>query len=226
MYLNFDELPDEQTLAASLRPLKRFRDMGIEVAAAMQNDVNGIGWCLNEFYSDMGILNILPWVPMVTVHLICFDKPTVFWWESPSGKRMLAYRGEHYMTGNTVFKIHAGDFNRFEEELLTYLVELESKGYDYDLISIQHSGYLTDNSPPSTLASEMILQWNEKYSWPKLRTATTVEFFTEIQERYGDDFPVIRGAWPDWWTDGFGASAREVAALRQAKMICWLILPA
>jgi alpha-mannosidase len=216
MYLNFDELPDEQTLAASLRPLKRFRDMGIEVTAAMQNDVNGIGWCLNEFYSDMDI----KYLTMGTHGhraLICFDKPTVFWWESPSGKRMLAYRGEHYMTGNTVFKIHAGDFNRFEEELLTYLVELESKGYDYDLISIQHSGYLTDNSPPSTLASEMILQWNEKYSWPKLRTATTVEFFTEIQERYGDDFPVIRGAWPDWWTDGFGASAREVAALRQAQ---------
>jgi hypothetical protein len=27
---------------------------------------------------------------------------------------------------------------------------------------------------------------------------------------------VIRGAWPDWWTDGFGASAREVAATRNA----------
>jgi alpha-mannosidase len=216
MYLNFDELPDEQTLAASLRPLKRFRDMGIEVAAAMQNDVNGIGWCLNEFYSDMGI----KYLTMGTHGhraLICFDKPTVFWWESPSGKRMLAYRGEHYMTGNTVFKIHAGDFNRFEEELLTYLSDLESRGYAHDLISIQHSGYLTDNSPPSTLASDMIMQWNAKYTWPRLRTATTVEFFTEIQKHYGDDLPVIRGAWPDWWTDGFGASAREVAALREAQ---------
>jgi alpha-mannosidase len=216
MYLNFDELPDEQTLAATLRPLKRFREMGIEVTAAMQNDVNGIGWCLNEFYSDMGI----KYLTMGTHGhraLISFDKPTVFWWESPSGKRMLAYRGEHYMTGNTVFKIHAGDFNRFEEELLNYLVELESKGYNHDLISIQHSGYLTDNSPPSTLASNMILQWNEKYIWPKLRTATTLEFFTDIQAEYGDDFPVIRGAWPDWWTDGFGASAREVAALREAQ---------
>ena len=149
--------------------------------------------------------------------LIAFDKPTLFWWESPSGKRMLAYRAEHYMTGNTVFKIHAGDFNKFEEELLSYLSNLEAKGYEYDLISIQHSGYLTDNAPPSTLASDMIRQWNEKYTWPKLKTATATEFFEEMEEKYADEFQVIRGAWPDWWTDGFGASAREVAATRTAQ---------
>ncbi len=216
MYFNFNELPDEQTLAASLQPLKRIKEAGIEVRTAMQNDVNGIGWSLNEFYNDMGIRYL-----NMGTHghraLICFDKPTLFHWESPSGKRMLAYRGEHYMTGNTVFKIHTGDFKRFEEELLTYLGDLEGKGYIHDLISIQHSGYLTDNSPPSTSASDMIRQWNEKYVWPKLRTSTAADFFVEMEERYADDFMVIRGAWPDWWTDGFGASAREVAALRTAQ---------
>jgi len=216
MYFNFDELPDEQILAASLKPLSRFREMGLEVKTAMQNDVNGIGWCLIEFYNDMGI----KYLNMGTHGhraLICFDKPTLFWWESPSGKRMLAYRAEHYMTGNTVFKIHAGDFNVFEDELLTYLADLEGKGYAYDLISIQHSGYLTDNAPPSTLACEMIMQWNEKYTWPKLKTASATEFFEEMEAEYGDSFQVIRGAWPDWWTDGFGASAREVAATRIAQ---------
>lgn len=216
MYFNFDELPDEQILAASLKPLKRFRENGLEVKVAMQNDVNGIGWCLNDYYNDLGI----KYLNMGTHGhraLIAFDKPTLFWWESPSGKRMLAYRAEHYMTGNTVFKIHAGDFNVFENELLSYLMDLDKKGYKYDLISIQHSGYLTDNAPPSTLASDMIMKWNEKYSWPKLKTATATEFFEEMEEKHGDDFQVIRGAWPDWWTDGFGASAREVSAIRTAQ---------
>jgi alpha-mannosidase len=216
MYFNFDELPDEQTLAASLQPLKRFRELGISVRTAMQNDVNGIGWCLNDFYSDMGV----KYLNMGTHGhraLIPFDKPTLFWWESPSGKRMLAYRAEHYMTGNTVFKIHAGDFNVFEDELLTYLTNLDAKGYEYDMVSIQHSGYLTDNAPPSTLACDMIKQWNEKYSWPKLRTASATEFFTAMEEKHGSSFQVIRGAWPDWWTDGFGASAREVAVTRTAQ---------
>ena len=216
MYFNFDGLPDEQILAASLQPIKRFRENGLDVKVTMQNDVNGIGWCLIDYYSDLGI----KYLNMGTHGhraLICFDKPTLFWWESPSGKRMLAYRAEHYMTGNTVFKIHAGDFNRFEDELLSYLMDLNEKGYEYDLISIQHSGDLTDNAPPSTLASEMIKQWNEKYTWPKLKTATATEFFEEMEEKYGNDFKVIRGAWPDWWTDGFGASTREVSAIRTAQ---------
>jgi alpha-mannosidase len=216
MYFNFDELPGEQTLAASLQPLKRFREYGLTVKTAMQNDVNGIGWCLNDFFPDLGIRYL-----NMGTHghraLIAFDKPTLFWWESPSGKRMLAYRGEHYMLGNTLLKIHAGDFNSFENELLTYLTNLQNKGYAYDLISIQHSGFLTDNSPPSTLACDMIRQWNDKYVWPKLKTATATEFFQEMEAKYGDSFQVIRGAWPDWWTDGFGASAREVAAVRTAQ---------
>ncbi len=216
MYFNFDGLPDEQILAASLQPLKRFKENGMEVKVAMQNDVNGIGWCLNDYYSDLGV----KYLNMGTHGhraLIAFDKPTLFWWESPSGKRMLAYRAEHYMTGNTVFKIHAGDFNVFEDELLSYLINLDEKGYKYDLISIQHSGYLTDNAPPSTLASEMIKQWNKKYTWPKLQTATSTAFFEEMEKNHGDEFRVIRGAWPDWWTDGFGASAREVSAIRTAQ---------
>jgi hypothetical protein len=216
MYFNFSELPDEQTLAASLQPLKRIRESGMEVKTAMQNDVNGIGWSLCDYYSDMGV----KYLNMGTHGhraLICFDKPTLFWWESPSGRRMLAFRAEHYMTGNTVFKIHAGDFNVFEDELLTYLSELEAKGYEYDLISIQHSGYLVDNAPPSTQACDMIRQWNEKYTWPKLKTASATEFFEEMEAKHGNSFQVIRGAWPDWWTDGFGASAREVATTRKAQ---------
>jgi alpha-mannosidase len=216
MYFNFDELPDEQTLAASLQPLKQIKAMGFDVKTAMQNDVNGIAWSMCDYYADMGV----KYLNMGTHGhraLICFDKPTLFWWESPSGKRMLAFRAEHYMTGNTVFKIHSGDFNLFEDELLTYLQNLEAKGYPYDVISIQHSGYITDNAPPSVLASDMIRQWNEKYTWPKLRTASATAFFEEMEAKHGSSFPVIRGAWPDWWTDGFGASAREVAATRQAQ---------
>lgn len=216
MFFNFDELPDEATLAASLQPLRRFREQGMPVVTAMQNDVNGIGWCLCDYFADLGI----KYLSMGTHGhraLICFDKPTLFWWESPSGKRVLAFRAEHYMTGNTVLKIHAGDFTAFERELLGYLTNLAAKGYAYDRIAIQHSGFQTDNSPPSILASEMIRQWNERYTWPRLRTATATGFFTEMEATVGATLPVIRGAWPDWWTDGFGASAREVAATRAAQ---------
>jgi len=47
-------------LAASLQTLKRFREAGLGVKTAMQNDVIGIGWCLNDFYNSLGVkyLNI------------------------------------------------------------------------------------------------------------------------------------------------------------------------
>ena len=112
MYLNFDELPDEQTLAASLAPLKQFRQHGMRAELAMQDDVNGIGWCFSEYFADAGV----KYLNMGTHGhraLICFDKPTVFWWESPSGKKMLAYRAEHYNQGN-FFGIHNDDFESFE----------------------------------------------------------------------------------------------------------------
>ncbi|HEY3370722.1 MAG TPA: glycoside hydrolase family 38 C-terminal domain-containing protein [Prolixibacteraceae bacterium] len=216
MYFNFDELPEEQALAASLQPLKRFKEMGMSPKMAMQDDVNGIAWCMNDFYHDLGV----KYLNMGTHGhraLICFDKPTLFWWESPSGNRMLAYRAEHYMTGNTVFEIDKGNLPNFETKLLNYLTSLAEKGYTYDVISIQHSGYLTDNSPPSTIASDLIRRWNELYEWPKLKTSTATAFFEEMEGKYAASFPVYRGAWPDWWTDGFGASAREVAAVRKAQ---------
>lgn len=212
MYLNFDELPDEQTLAASLAPLKQFRQAGMKSEVAMQNDVNGIGWCFSEFFADAGV----KYVNMGTHGhraLICFDKPTVFWWESPSGKKILTYRAEHYNQGN-FFGIHTDDFVQFEERVLAYLDQMEAKNYPYDIVVAQHSGYFTDNAPPSTKSCEMMKKWNDKYEWPKLRTAVASEFFKEVETNYADQIQTIRGAWPDWWTDGFGSGAREAAISR------------
>lgn len=212
MYLNFDELPDEQTLAASLYPLKQFRENGMRAELAMQDDVNGIGWCFSEYFADAGV----KYVNMGTHGhraLICFDKPTVFWWESPSGKKVLTYRAEHYNQGN-FFGIHTDNFEQFEERVLAYLDQMQAKNYPYDILAAQHSGYFTDNAPPSTKSCEMLKKWNDKYEWPKLRTAVASEFFKTVETQYADQIQTIRGAWPDWWTDGFASGAREAAISR------------
>jgi len=202
MYLNFDEMPDEQTYASSLKPFEELRKYGLQAKVAMQNEVNGIGWCFSDYYNTLGV----KYLNMGTHGhraLIPFEKPTVFWWESPSGKRMLAHRAEHYMHGN-FFGIHGDDFENFEKKMLIYLAEIYELGYPFDIASIQHSGYTTDNSPPSQSACEMVMKWNKKYDWPKIKTATAYEFFEEIEEKHADELEVYRAAWPDWWTDGFG----------------------
>jgi hypothetical protein len=60
--------------------------------------------------------------------LICFDKPTVFRWESPSGKKILTYRAEHYHLGN-FFGVHTTDFELFEQRVLNYLDEMAARDY-------------------------------------------------------------------------------------------------
>lgn len=216
MYYNFDELPDEQILAASLQAVGRINAAGIPVSLAMQDDVNGIGWCMNDYFNQLGVRYL-----NMGTHghraLICFEKPTMFWWESPSGKRLLTFRAEHYMIGNTELEIQSGDINKFKNNLFNYLIGLDAKKYPFDEMAVQHSGYLTDNSPPSTFASDLIKQWNETFEWPKLTTAVAETFFTNMVRDHSGEFPVIKGAWPDWWTDGFGASAREMATTRVAS---------
>ena len=186
---------------------QRVKEGRIELAA-----VNGIGWCFSEYFADAGI----KYVNMGTHGhraLICFDKPTVFWWQSPSGKKVLAYRAEHYNQGN-FFGVHTDDFETFETRVLEYLGQLEAKNYPYDICAAQHSGYFTDNAPPSTKSCEMVKRWNEKYEWPKLRTAVATEFIKTVEKEYAGKIETIRGAWPDWWTDGFASGAREAAVSR------------
>jgi len=215
MLLNWAEVADENALVHSLEPIKMFRELGLPVRTAMQDDVNGYAWCLVDYLQSLGIPYVTSGINAARA-LKPFKVPTPFWWESPSGKRVLAYRADHYMTGN-FFGIHTEDFELISRDLPAYLQELETNGYPYASINVQHSGYSTDNSPPSTFASENVRRWNETYEWPRLRTATVHEFLEWVKKEHGKDLPVFRAAWPDWWTDGYGCAVRETAAGRQAQ---------
>ena len=216
MPFNMSEIADENILAASLRPIKKFKDFGLKITTAMQNDVNGIAWCLADYFPDTGIEFLIMGQHGHRAR-IPFDTPTPFWWESPSGKRLLAFRADHYMTGN-FWGIHTRNFQNLETEVMRYLKGLESQDYQYDRIAVQYSGYFTDNAPPSTAGCDMIERWNKKYEWPKLRSATAREFPAFIKEKQGENLPVHRVAWPDWWSDGFGSAAQETAAARKTQM--------
>jgi hypothetical protein len=221
MYLNMSEIIDENTMYDFLQPLRDLTQLGIPIKTAMQNDVNGIAWCMPDYfkntcvkYLSMGINEARSIRP--------FDKPTCFWWEAPSGERMLAFMSDHYHLGN-FFGIVGNLYKRpeycsdFSANFLFYLAELESKGYPFDKVEISFSGYDTDNSPPSTIACERVKQWNDKYEYPKIRFSVASEFIGYIEKNYGEKLPVYRNAWLDWWTDGFGSASRETAEARKTQ---------
>jgi alpha-mannosidase len=216
MFLNMSDIADETILAASLQPLAECkRVLNAPIVTAMQNDVNGMAWCLTDYFSDAGIKYVSMGINE-TRSLLPFDKPTAFWWESPSGKRVLAWRPDHYHTGN-FFEIHQAKLDLFEPLVLNYLAGLEKKGYPFDRVAVQFSGYRTDNSPPAMVECDLVKSWNEKYVYPKMRMATAHEFLDYIAANHGEQLAVHRQAWPDWWTDGFGSAARETAVTREMQ---------
>lgn len=215
MYANMAEISDENLMYDFLQPLKEFIKTGIPVKLAMQNDVNGIAWCMPDYFKNTGVKYLIMGINM-TRSILPFDMPTAFWWESPSGARLLSFRADHYMTGNR-FGIESKALRA--EEMLWHLADLDSRGYPFDRIGIQYSGYRTDNAPPSTAASELVKQWNEKYETPKLRLAVSSEFMEYVENNYADKLPVHRKAWLDWWTDGYGSTSRETAEIRETQNI-------
>lgn len=215
MPFNMSEIADETALRQMLIPVQKFHEKGIEVSTAMQDDVNGIGWCLADYFPDIGVKYLIMGEHGHRAR-IPFDLPTAFWWASPSGKKILAYRGEHYMYGNFLL-LHTGDLDSFRSGLLSYLDDLSEKGYPFKQVSLQYSGYVTDNSPPALIPNKVIRDWNEMYVWPKLRSATAGEFMKYVGNNHGSELELIQKAWPDWWTDGFGSAARETAAAREAQ---------
>lgn len=127
---------------------------------------------------------------------------------------MLAFQSDGYSIGN-YFGMDTKAIK--PEKLLWHLADLDKGGFPYDRISIQFSGYLADNSPPSTAACELVKKWNDKYEYPKLRLAVASEFLEYVDKNYGDKLPVHRNAWLDWWADGYGSTSRETAEVRKTQ---------
>jgi alpha-mannosidase len=215
MPLNMGEVADERVLASSLRWIAEARAAGLPVPTAMQNDVNGFPWSMLDPLAELGV-RFLSMGENTHRAMKPFEVPTAFRWESPSGKQLLTYRSDHYMTAN-FWGILDGDRNRLGTQMLEYLRGLEAGGYADNEVAVQYVGYFTDNAPPSTFANETIRHWNEEVVWPHLQTSTMGSFLAAQEARRGEALAVVRAAWPDWWTDGFGSAMRETAAVRRAQ---------
>lgn len=216
MFLNFSEIIDESALAAQTKTLRMMKNKGINVTTAMQNDVNGIAWCMVDYYQHTDVKYLTMGVHAHRARKP-FNKPTTFWWQSPAGNRLLAYRSEHYQHANGL-GITGNQQDVLRNNLSQYLSGLEEKDYPYNKVSLQFSGYITDNSPPSTKACDIIKEWNEKYEWPKLRSALARDFMIFLDEEHGEEIPEKEVAWPDWWTDGVGSAANETKEVRKTHV--------
>lgn len=236
-YLNLTDLvPGFVHDSVMERCAKEREQLGIEATCAMTADINGYSWGFADVLAKHGVENLMSCIHTHHGYHPLFQKQTPFYWESPEGRRILVWNGEHYNLGNELGIAQTSSFEYTVKDGLTFsqLTEWEKavtriqayadtirrQGYRYSFVPVSLSGCMTDNSPPSVLISEFVRHYNGEDHEIELRMATLDEFFTILRQQDQDSIPVYKGDWTDWWADGVGSTPADVIQYRQAARYC------
>jgi len=213
-YLQLSDLfSHEELIRATYLARELSRKYGFAVLSAMNNDVTGFSWAVPLILSRSGVRYFATGINE-TRALAPLEPPCPFYWESPDGSRVLHWNGEHYLFGNNGLRLNEGEA-KSRPGVEKYLSGLEGReDYPYDLIALNISGYVTDNSPPGRELSDIVRDWNARWAYPRIRLATMSEFFKALEKKYAGQIPTYRLGWPDYWTDGVASTAYETGLNR------------
>jgi hypothetical protein len=76
---------------------------------------------------------------------------------------------------------------------------------------------MADNTPIDADLPEAVKSWNEEYAFPKLRIASATEIVKTFEDKYGDQIPVLKGDFTEYWTDGTGSASKQTSMNRSSK---------
>ncbi|MEO3806569.1 glycoside hydrolase family 38 C-terminal domain-containing protein [Nonomuraea sp. B1E8] len=233
-----------EELHRQLRFTSQLKDRyGFATTSAMHTDVPGAVVGLVDALSAHGVRYLAAahnWAGRSVPYLHGGDKLTrPFRWRAPSGNEVIVWftdtpHGMAYMEGNTVGLTDS--FELADDLLPRYLSALATRGYPYgpgtfgwqgpdapkepyelDVLHLRVQGAHADNAGPSIVPASIARRWNEKWAYPRLRSAANKDFFEHVEERYLDRLSVHEGDWTDWWADGLGSGARPLGYVRRAQ---------
>jgi alpha-mannosidase len=214
MQYNLTPLLNVEQLCRSLYPLRELREeYGLEARAAMQCDVNGVSWLFADLLPAVGVEFLTMAVNEVRGRAPR-PLPGAFWWEGPAGGRLLTWNGFHYLFGRSIAKL--GDWRFVERSLRPILEKLAGRDdYPYDFLYCQSTHPMrVDNGSPDRRLVDFVRRWNDEGRSPRIVFTTPSEFCAWFRGRHGDDLPVWRGDWTDWWSDGVASSSYETGLNR------------
>ncbi|KAG2962166.1 hypothetical protein PC120_g27718, partial [Phytophthora cactorum] len=238
-YLNMTELPDLQLLNKIHSKAQTYAgSIGHQIDSAMTADINGYSWGYADSLLDNGIQHLFSCIHTHHGMYALGRKQSPFWWEAPSGERLLVWNGDHYMLGNELgfcpgalgkYMIRDEFNHRLVESanihdqiantrIHRYLAQLEAEQYPYDFVPVMLSGLPTDNGSPNSAIMEWIEAWNQQNGGGiSVEMATLSGFFARLKEEGTDDLPVHKGDWPDWWSDGVSSTPMHTQIYRDAQ---------
>ena len=226
MRWNMTPLMDHRMLQDALADVAFFRDLGAPVTSAMNSDVNGLPWGMVDALLDHGVNHLSMAINEYFGHALR-PWPRGFRWESPSGRRLLAYNGYIYgITSEMHARIPRG-LDEAKAAVPAYLAMWEQRGYPYPFLMFQATNIgAHDNAAPNLDLSRFVRTWNETGAGVRMRTVTLTGFFEQLAAQPDDTVPTMRGDWTDWWNFGSGSTAASTAmalegqrALREAEQI-------
>ncbi|WP_303753705.1 glycoside hydrolase family 38 C-terminal domain-containing protein [Enterococcus sp. S86.2] len=232
-YLNLTELVPEGVYREIMSDCKKQRDLlGIEAKSALTADINGYSWGFADILAEQNITNLMSCIHTHHGYHPMMKKQMPFWWESPKGKKVLVWNGDHYNLGNELgfaqassfeYTIQDGltfsDLNQFDKSVLrikTYVETIKEQGYEYPFVPISLSGNMTDNSPASTKIPDFIEEFNQLDCDIELEMCTLDDFFDLLQAQDRIEIPTYKGDWTDWWADGIGSTPADIIQYRRA----------
>ena len=230
MYADIAPLYDVDQLVESFQVVRKLRkDYGLNISSAMNADVNGQNWTLINILKDLGIDGLSM---AINTHFGRAPKPrpSIFWWESKSGNRIMAYNGFTYGSARG-FGIGDADMEIFEKKYWPRLEKLlEENAYPIPVLMIQGVGAFGDNGTIVKDVHSYVEEWNKQGKKPELIVATPRMWWEEVK-KYGDRLPVCRGDWTDFWNFGSISAAKELSVysrnhvrLRNADALSAIVL--
>lgn len=208
---------------------------GVPSDVFQQFDIPGVSWGLIPVMAQEGVKYIISWPNSDragNAHKYGMDgKP--FWWIGPDGESKVLFlqpggyansgsMGKGGETGRPWFgqrdpeKVPAVIKTGYANvDFTKKLTEMEEENYPYDFAVF--SWTLWDNCPLDADIPYAVKAWNEKYAYPKIRICGGHEIMSMIEEKYGDQLPVVTGDYTEYWTDGLGTAAGLTAMNRNAK---------
>jgi alpha-mannosidase len=207
MQTNNTPLLNNAQLIESLQPVQRLhRDLGLDIRYAMNCDINGQNWGMTDTLLDAGIEGF----SMAINHHFggpLHPRPSVFLWETPSGRSLPAHNGWQYSKAND-FGLCMDDDDMFVEWLPKIEAWLTEISYPLPFIVLEGFHPYGDNGTAWGAFAEFAKRWNESGRAPKIKTATPRMFWKQVKA-HQSNLPKLRGDWTDYWNFGCISAARE-----------------
>ncbi len=241
-YLNMTELVGFELMQEMVARAGRFAEpLGLKVRSAITADINGYSWGYAQALADAGVENLLSSIHTHHGMYAIGRKQFPFYWETPDGRRLLVWSGEHYMMGNDlglnpdgtlsysvkdeipIWGVAEEHWKVAETRIARYLQQLDREDYPYDFVLVNVMGLLRDNAAPNGRIMSFIREWNAKHGEQVEIEMTTLNRYFDMLRQQETPIEVYKGDWPDWWSDGVASTAMHTQIFRGAQRTLSLV---